>query len=334
MDEGIRGSGGSFRGEPVCHEDLRGELVEGAVVVAVMRAGHRAHLTRAAAFAVSLRARYAGVLGGTAATGKVRQMFTSCRMRWAAAGALAIGLLAACNGDEDGVQVVVDPTGTNTPTQVQVGSVTRNPTDEPSITPGPTDPPDDEPDDGEVLPCGDILVPINKQNSLAADCAPAGLVTLPAEYSYNGTQELIGEAADAFVEMMEAAKQDGFTMVTRSTYRSYSEQASTFQYWVDTLGLEYAQRTSARAGHSEHQLGTTADVTSASAGYELEGFEGTAEAAWLAEHAPEFGFVISYPAGTEHITGYAYEPWHVRYVGRDVAAQVEASGVTLHEFLQ
>ncbi|MCC6958766.1 MAG: M15 family metallopeptidase [Dehalococcoidia bacterium] len=176
-----------------------------------------------------------------------------------------------------------------------------------------------------VLPCGNILVPLDKQHKLTADCAPTDLVTV------KGGTQLRSEAAGAFNEMLAAASKAGFTLYANSAYRSYAEQASTFQYWVNTTGLAYAERTSARAGHSEHQLGTTADV--GARGLELEAFEGTPEAAWLAANSYKFGFIVSYPDGKEGITGYAPEPWHVRYVGKDVAQKVHDSGLTLHEYL-
>ncbi len=129
-----------------------------------------------------------------------------------------------------------------------------------------------------------------------------------------------------------AAKQEkGFELYVNSGYRSYLEQVSTYNYWVQTNGQAYADRTSARPGHSEHQLGTTADV--AARGLELEAFSGTPEAAWIAANSYKYGFIVSYPDGKEAITGYAPEPWHIRYVGKDVAQQVKDSGLTLHEFL-
>ena len=158
-----------------------------------------------------------------------------------------------------------------------------------------------------VLPCGNILVPLDKQHKLTADCAPTDLVTV------KGGTQLRSEAAGAFNEMLAAASKAGFTLYANSAYRSYAE------------------RTSARAGHSEHQLGTTADV--GARGLELEAFEGTPEAAWLAANSYKFGFIVSYPDGKEGITGYAPEPWHVRYVGKDVAQKVHDSGLTLHEYL-
>ncbi len=91
---------------------------------------------------------------------------------------------------------------------------------------------------------------------------------------------------------------------------------------------------SAEPGHSEHQLGTTADVTNADVNYELDqAFANTAGGRWLAEHATDFGFVISYAEGREDATGFSFEPWHIRYVGPETAADYEASGFTLNQYL-
>ncbi|HNM78331.1 MAG TPA: M15 family metallopeptidase, partial [Tepidiformaceae bacterium] len=224
----------------------------------------------------------------------------------------------------DGGTPAVAPPATDTPTVAENTATTAPATSTTAPAPSPT--PATTADDGSiVLPCGNILVPLDKQHKLTADCAPTDLVTV------KGGTQLRAEAAGAFNEMLAAASKAGFTLYANSAYRSYAEQASTFQYWVNTTGLPYAERTSARAGHSEHQLGTTADV--GARGLELEAFEGTPEAAWLAANSYKFGFIVSYPDGKESITGYAPEPWHVRYVGKDVAQKVHDSGLTLHEYL-
>ena len=181
-----------------------------------------------------------------------------------------------------------------------------------------------------LLPCGDMLVPIDKQHELAADCEPVDLVALPLPLAY-GSQRLRLEAANAFIELADAAEGDGYRLSNDSAYRSYAVQAEVFATWVGLLGLDEAERTSARAGHSEHQLGTTVDVCGPSGC--LDAFAGSPEAAWVAGHAWEHGFLVSYPDEKEAVTGYAPEPWHIRYVGREVAAKVRASGITLHEYL-
>ncbi|MCZ2110475.1 MAG: M15 family metallopeptidase [Dehalococcoidia bacterium] len=186
-------------------------------------------------------------------------------------------------------------------------------------------------DDSPLVACGDTQAPVDKQHRLPADCVPSGLVQLPAAISAQGAQYLKAETANAIADLFDAARKAGFNLAVNSGYRSYQNQVDTYNYWVRTSGQAYADRTSAKPGHSEHQLGTTADV-----GYEghfLEDFTGTPAAAWLRENSWKFGFIVSYPEGKEAITGYAPEAWHIRFVGKDVAAKVHSSGLTLHEYL-
>lgn len=185
-----------------------------------------------------------------------------------------------------------------------------------------------------IVACGDVLAPVDKQHRLEAGCEPEDLVTLPARFLAADGQQLRAEAAAAMVELLEAALDAGHELFVVSGYRSYALQEEVFQWHVDTYGREEAERVSARPGHSEHQLGTAADVSSRSVNLELvKAFGDTPEGRWLAANAHRFGFIISYPEGKEHVTGYDFEPWHLRYVGKDVAAEVVASGLTLHEFL-
>jgi len=221
----------------------------------------------------------------------------------------------------DGTAVVGTPVTADTATP---------PTSEQTPTREPTAAPTLDQTGAILVACGDILAPVDKQHRLPSTCVPPDLQSLPAEYS-SGSQRMRAEARDAIVEMFAAAKAQGFALYVNSSFRSFEEQSATYNYWVSVSGKEYADRTSARAGHSEHQLGTTADV--AAGGKELEDFSGTPEAAWVAANAYKYGFIVSYPDGKEAITGYASEPWHVRYVGKAVAQQVKDSGLTLHEFL-
>jgi D-alanyl-D-alanine carboxypeptidase len=181
--------------------------------------------------------------------------------------------------------------------------------------------------------CGDILAPVDKEHRLAPDCAPPDLVTLPGEQVAAAGQQMRAAAAAAFGELFTAALSEGYTVLAASAYRSYQLQVIVYGDHVARLGVAAADRISARPGHSEHQMGTTTDVTSPSAGFTLGGFEGTPEAAWLAANSWRFGFIVSYPAGKEEVTGYSYEPWHIRWIGKSEAAQVHASGSTLHEWL-
>ena len=131
--------------------------------------------------------------------------------------------------------------------------------------------------------------------------------------------------------MAKAATAAGAPIQLVSAYRSYSQQAATFQYWVSVGGLSQALLTSARAGHSEHQLGTTIDVTSRAGAdpWTYADWAATKAGAWVKKHAWKFGFVMSYPSGMTAVTCYAYEPWHYRYVGKPIAAALRSAGTTL-----
>jgi D-alanyl-D-alanine carboxypeptidase len=249
------------------------------------------------------------------------------RASWLAALVGAV-LLVACGGD-DGEPT---PAVTGTPTSTETPEATATPTETP-VPATPTPRGTVLPDNTIVVACGDILAPLDKTHRLTQDCVPPDLEALPAEMVTGGGQSMRRDAAAAFRELFAAAQKDGFTIVAASAYRSYQAQVSAYASHVSRGGQAYADRVSARPGHSEHQLGTTTDVSSASAGYGLESFEGTPEAAWLAEHSWEYGFIVSYPEGKEPITGYVYEPWHIRWVGKAEAAKVRASGLTLHEWL-
>jgi len=135
--------------------------------------------------------------------------------------------------------------------------------------------------------------------------------------------------------MASAARVAGARLAIQSAYRSYTTQKSTFAYWVGVSGYSAAIRSSARAGHSEHQLGTTIDFRSygGSAPWYYADWGKTKAGAWLRANAWKYGFVMSYPKGKSTLTCYAYEPWHFRYVGRADAAKVRASGLTLREYL-
>ncbi len=213
-----------------------------------------------------------------------------------------------------------------------VRTATAAPTEEspaPAATATPTQPATaDEP---AMAACGDILAPLDKAHRLPRDCAPSDLRELPATNS-RGSQRMRATAADALGDLVAGAKVQGYALFAVSAYRSYDDQVAAYEENRAIHGDE-VDRYSARPGHSEHQLGTTVDVSTASARYELEPFEGTPEAAWVAENAWRYGFVVSYPEGKEQVTGYAHEPWHIRYLGRDTAAKVRESGLTLHEYL-
>jgi zinc D-Ala-D-Ala carboxypeptidase len=131
-----------------------------------------------------------------------------------------------------------------------------------------------------------------------------------------------------------AARADGVHLRVVSAYRSYRKQQSTFAHWVAVGGYRQAVATSARPGHSEHQLGTAIDFGEAGRPDPWnQSFDQTRAGRWLLDHAAQFGFVESYPAGRQDEVCYDPEPWHFRYVGRANATAIAASGLTLRTWL-
>ncbi|CAM3857218.1 M15 family metallopeptidase [Cohnella lubricantis] len=183
-----------------------------------------------------------------------------------------------------------------------------------------------------------ILVLVDKKRNLPSDYIPEDLVVPNVKFSFSGENEkkyMRKEAAGALEELFAGAKEDGIELAAVSGYRSYKRQKVIFDANAAAKGAEVANQTSAVPGQSEHQTGLAMDISSASAKYELETtFGETEEGKWLASHAQEYGFIIRYPEGQEAITGYTYEPWHVRYLGKDVAKAVYESGLTLEEFME
>lgn len=148
--------------------------------------------------------------------------------------------------------------------------------------------------------------------------------SLPASYNPGCSDE----ADEAYYKMKAAAKEDGVSLFVVSDFRSYETQESIYNRYVSEDGKAAADRYSARPGHSEHQTGLAYDLNSLSSS-----FGETTEGKWLANHCWEYGFIIRYPKGKESITGYMYEPWHVRYLGEKTAKAVYESGLTLEEYL-
>ena len=149
--------------------------------------------------------------------------------------------------------------------------------------------------------------------------------SLPEDYDPG---ELDEDAKNAFEEMKADALKDDIELWIQSGYRSYSLQEELYNRYVEEDGKEKADTYSARPGHSEHQTGFAMDLNIIDSS-----FEGTPEAIWIEENCYKYGFIIRYPKGKEKITGYMYEPWHLRYIGKENAKKVYESGLTLEEYL-
>lgn len=182
-----------------------------------------------------------------------------------------------------------------------------------------------------------ILALVNKSNNLAVDYVPDDLVEPAVPFSFSGHDEkrqMRAEPAAALEELFAAATEAGHQLTAVSGFRSYGRQKTIFLNNVQKSGFERANFFSALPGQSEHQTGLVMDVSSAAVGYKLvTNFGQTPEGAWLNENAHLFGFIIRYPADKTDITGYQYEPWHIRYVGTDAAAEIKAQGWVLEEYL-
>ena len=140
-------------------------------------------------------------------------------------------------------------------------------------------------------------------------------------------------AALALEELFDQADKDGIKLYGVSGYRSYTTQQFVYQNNINRFGMANAEIYSAKPGASEHQTGLAVDVSCASMGSSLSaGFAQTKEGIWLAEHCANYGFIIRYPMDRTDITGYGYEPWHIRYVGKEVAKYLTENDLVLEEY--
>lgn len=147
---------------------------------------------------------------------------------------------------------------------------------------------------------------------------------LPSGYNPG---QLLYECSSAFEQMKSDASAQGLSIWNASGFRSYSLQESLYARYSARDGKEAADRYSARPGHSEHQTGLAIDLNEISSS-----FAHTAEGKWIAENCHKYGFILRYLEEKEAQTGYMYEPWHIRYVGTDVATKIYESGLCLEEY--
>ncbi|WP_404447505.1 M15 family metallopeptidase [Sutcliffiella horikoshii] len=218
--------------------------------------------------------------------------------------------------------------------------------EEPETEEEPVEPADEEkpeePSEPEAIPVvanpGAMNVMVNKFWSLPEGYRPGDLIKPNVPFSFgdenSDRSKLRAEAAESLEVMFNVAKGEGIELYARSGFRSYETQEAIFKNEVATFGYEQAVLYVALPGTSEHQTGLAMDITAKSVGLELvEAFEGTAEGKWLAENAHHYGFILRYPKGKTNITGYAFEPWHFRYVGVEVAGEIYEKGLTFEEYM-
>ena len=182
----------------------------------------------------------------------------------------------------------------------------------------------------------DTLILVNKHNR--APAVPVALVkpdVRPTKESVSENIYMQPVAARALEELFDDALKEGITLYATSGFRSYSTQKAIFERKLGTMSEKAANASVAKPGYSEHQTGLAMDVeghSSLGSGL-IQDFGETPEGKWLAENCHKYGFIIRYPKGKTDITGYVYEPWHIRYVGKEAAAEITALDVTFEEYI-
>lgn len=176
-----------------------------------------------------------------------------------------------------------------------------------------------------------LTVLVNKYHQLSRDYIPGDMEMITPKYN-TGALILRYPARVNFEVMCHAAEREGIVLRAISTFRSFLYQNQVYyKNWNEEIPLEQyckeRDKVSARAGHSEHQTGLAVDINDLE-----ETFADTPEGKWLAEHSYKYGFILRYPKGKEHITGYNYEPWHFRYLGTELAKKLYQSGLTYDEY--
>lgn len=178
---------------------------------------------------------------------------------------------------------------------------------------------------------------VNKTHAVGSSEDPEDLVKLKTGTKDGVTtthDQLRRVPAKHFVQLVKGGKAEGLEFVATSAYRPYAYQKSLHERYAAQDGAVKANTYSAKAGYSEHETGLCLDVSSPSVNYSLtESYGTTTEGKWLANNAHKYGFIIRYPKGKEKITGYDYEPWHLRYVGKAAAKEIYEKEITLEEYL-
>jgi D-alanyl-D-alanine carboxypeptidase len=189
-------------------------------------------------------------------------------------------------------------------------------------------------EDVSVLSSNILLV--NRENVLGKDNYIKEFKIPDVEFIANGdpnVRKMEKDSAQALERLFNAAKNDNIILLGVSGYRDYYYQEKLYNEKVDRSGKEEADKYVAQAGESEHQTGLAMDILSDEYTTLDEGFKNTKAYNWIIENCYKYGFIIRYPEGKEDITGYDYEPWHIRYVGNEAAKQIAYNGITLEEYL-
>ena len=184
-----------------------------------------------------------------------------------------------------------------------------------------------EANDANLKKGKEILV--NKYYSLDENYTPQDMIEMPKKYAYEG-RKVLPEVNEAFQKMYEGALKENIKIYVVSAFRSYTYQGQLYTNYITTYGEKYANTVSARPGYSEHQTGLALDILSDNV--DMSEFVNTKAFSWLKENSYKYGFILRYPKDKEYLTGYAYEPWHYRYLGPDLAKKVWEENITYDEY--
>ena len=177
----------------------------------------------------------------------------------------------------------------------------------------------------------DYLILVNKYYHLNADYVPDDLVSVSNRYYYGENHQIRSVVYDAFIDMWNAANNEGIYLIINSSYRTYAEQQQVYDSYKDSRGTTYADSIAARPGYSEHQTGLAIDIFSTEY-TTTSNFKDSPAHQWLVNHAYQYGFIQRYEEDTEEITGFAEEAWHWRYVGVEVATYLHEHDITFDEY--
>ena len=171
---------------------------------------------------------------------------------------------------------------------------------------------------------------VNKFYHLDENYLPDDIVSVSNKYAYDGNR-LRQDAYEAFVDMWNAATDNNIKLIINSSYREYEKQSSIYEDYKNWYGQTKADKQAARPGYSEHQTGLVVDVFSSD--NQLTGtFKDSEGYKWLKENAYKYGYIERYPDGKEYLTGYEFESWHWRYVGKDAAKVIQNENITYDEY--
>ena len=175
------------------------------------------------------------------------------------------------------------------------------------------------------------LLLCNKYYKLSSEYVPEDLVTINNKYYYGEAQQVREEVYNAFIDMWNAANNEGIYLIINSSYRSYQDQEAVYNEYKDLYGESGADSIAARPGYSEHQTGLSVDIFSKD-NTSTKTFKDSNAYKWLLENSYKYGFILRYPEGKENLTGYNFEAWHYRYIGKKVAKEVHDKNLTYDEY--